>query len=49
MSYTLAHGVAAADEAMAELQKNYWQSDDLKRGLASLAVDGPGAARFEGR
>jgi enoyl-CoA hydratase/carnithine racemase len=49
VSYTLAHGVPAADEAMHELQKDYWKSDDLKHGLASLTANGPGAARFEGR
>jgi enoyl-CoA hydratase/carnithine racemase len=49
VSYTMAHGVQAADEAMAELQQDIWKSDDLKVGLTSLATDGPGAARFEGR
>lgn len=49
VSYTLAHGVAAADDAMHELQAPYWESEDLKRGLSSLAANGPGAARFEGR
>jgi enoyl-CoA hydratase/carnithine racemase len=49
VSHTVAHGVAAADEAMHELQAEYWRSEDLKRGLASLAANGPGAARFEGR
>jgi enoyl-CoA hydratase/carnithine racemase len=49
VSYTLAHGVLAADEAMHELQAEYWKSDDLKRGVASLLANGPGFARFEGR
>ena len=49
MSYTLAHGVLAADDAMHELQAEYWKSEDLKRGVASLLANGPGAARFEGR
>ncbi|WP_082964443.1 enoyl-CoA hydratase/isomerase family protein [Mycobacterium sp. E796] len=49
VSYTLAHGVPAADEAMRELQQEYWRSDDLKRGLESLEINGPGAARFVGR
>lgn len=49
VSYTLAHGVPAADEAMRELQADFWKSEDLKRGLASLAAEGPGAARFEGK
>ena len=49
VSYTLAHGVPAADEAMRDLQADYWKSEDLKRGLESLAANGPGAARFEGK
>jgi enoyl-CoA hydratase/carnithine racemase len=49
VSHTLAHGVHSADEAMHELQQGIWKSDDLKTGLASLAANGPGAARFEGR
>ena len=31
------------------LQADYWKSEDLKRGLESLAANGPGAARFEGK
>jgi hypothetical protein len=34
---------------MGELQREIWESEDLKIGLASLAANGPGAARFEGR
>jgi enoyl-CoA hydratase/carnithine racemase len=49
VSYTLAHGVPAADEVMRGLQADYWKSEDLKRGLESLAANGPGAARFEGK
>lgn len=49
VSYTLAHGVPAADEAMRDLQAPYWKSADLKHGLESLAANGPGAARFEGK
>jgi enoyl-CoA hydratase/carnithine racemase len=49
VSYTLAHGVPAADEVMRDLQADYWKSEDLKRGLESLAAYGPGAARFEGK
>lgn len=49
VSYTLAHGVPAADEVMRDLQADYWKSQDLKRGLESLAANGPGAARFEGK
>ena len=49
VSYTLAHGVPAADEVMRDLQADYWKSEDLKRGLESLAANGPGAARFDGK
>jgi hypothetical protein len=41
--------VPAADEAMHDLQAPYWKSADLKHGLESLAANGPGAARFEGK
>jgi enoyl-CoA hydratase/carnithine racemase len=49
VSHAVSHGVQATDETMHELQKDIWKSEDLKIGLASLAADGPGAARFEGR
>jgi hypothetical protein len=49
VSHTIAHGVQATDEAMRELQKDFWKSNDLKVGLVSLAANGPGAARFEGK
>jgi enoyl-CoA hydratase/carnithine racemase len=49
VSHTVSHGVAATDEAMQELQQDIWKSEDLKIGLASLAAEGPGAARFVGR
>jgi enoyl-CoA hydratase/carnithine racemase len=49
VSHAVSHGVQAADEAMHELQKDIWKSEDLKIGLASLAAEGPGAARFGGR
>jgi enoyl-CoA hydratase/carnithine racemase len=49
VSHAVSHGVQATDEAMRELQKDFWKSDDLKVGLASLVANGPGAARFEGR
>lgn len=42
-------GVRAADQAMGELQKELWSSSDLKEGIRSLRVNGPGAARFEGK
>jgi enoyl-CoA hydratase/carnithine racemase len=49
VSYTVSHGVQGTDEVMGELQRDIWKSEDLKIGLASLAANGPGAARFEGR
>jgi enoyl-CoA hydratase/carnithine racemase len=49
VSHTVSHGVSATDEAMQELQSGIWKSEDLKIGLASLAAEGPGAARFGGR
>ena len=42
-------GTSAADEAMAGLQAEMWASADLKVGLESLELNGPGAARFEGK
>jgi enoyl-CoA hydratase/carnithine racemase len=48
-SIAVSRGVAAADAAMAEVQADIWQSQDLKTGIASLLTDGPGRARFEGR
>ncbi|MFI2207297.1 enoyl-CoA hydratase/isomerase family protein [Streptomyces sp. NPDC020192] len=49
VSYAVEHGVRATDDAMKDLQKEFWKSRDLKEGLASIEVNGPGAARFEGR
>jgi enoyl-CoA hydratase/carnithine racemase len=42
-------GVGAADEAMAELQKPIFLSEDFRTGVASLKANGPGLASFEGR
>ena len=42
-------GVLAADEAMAEIQKPIWASEDLKIGLASFRDNGPDLAKFTGR
>ena len=42
-------GVAAADEAMAQVQAPIWASEDLKTGLASFRKNGPGLAKFTGR
>lgn len=41
-------GLKAADDAMIDLQKDIWTSNDLKEGLQSLMTKGPGSARFEG-
>ena len=49
VSHAVSHGVKKTDEAMRDLQKELWKSNDLKVGLASLQANGPGAARFEGR
>jgi enoyl-CoA hydratase/carnithine racemase len=49
VSQAVSHGMNATDEAMRELQKDFWKSGDVKVGLASLQANGPGAARFEGR
>jgi enoyl-CoA hydratase/carnithine racemase len=49
VSYAVSHGVAATDEAMHDLQAEYWKSEDVKRGLESLNANGPGAARFDGK
>lgn len=48
INVTVNQGVRAADEAMHELQKDIWSSNDLKEGLQSMFTNGPGAARFEG-
>ena len=42
-------GVGAADQAMAELQKPIFLSEDFRTGVASLKANGPGLASFEGR
>lgn len=44
----LNEGLSAADEAMFELQKPIWASQDLKRGLEVFDKSGPGTAEFEG-
>jgi enoyl-CoA hydratase/carnithine racemase len=49
VSVAVNQGVAAADDAMAELQLSIWRSEDLKTGLASYKASGPGMARFQGR
>lgn len=42
-------GVAAADAAMEELDRELWASEDLKIGMESFERNGPGLARFVGR
>jgi enoyl-CoA hydratase/carnithine racemase len=49
VSVAVNQGVAAADDAMAELQLSIWRSEDLRTGLASYKANGPGMARFQGR
>jgi enoyl-CoA hydratase/carnithine racemase len=44
----LDEGLHAADEAMFELQKPIWASQDLKRGLEAFGKAGPGTAEFKG-
>jgi enoyl-CoA hydratase/carnithine racemase len=42
-------GMATADDAMAEVQRPIWASEDLQIGLRSFAQNGPGMAAFVGR
>jgi enoyl-CoA hydratase/carnithine racemase len=42
-------GVRAADEAMADIQKPIWSSEDLMTGLSSFTRNGPGLAKFQGK
>jgi enoyl-CoA hydratase/carnithine racemase len=49
VSTAVSRGVRAADEAMAELQKPIFRSDDFRAGVASSRSNGPGMARFQGR
>ncbi len=49
ISLAASEGIREADRRMAELQEPLWTSADIRTGLESLAVNGPGAARFEGR
>ncbi|MHC8381860.1 enoyl-CoA hydratase/isomerase family protein [Pseudomonas sp. LB3P14] len=48
VSIALNEGLKAADEAMFELQKPIWASQDLKRGLEAFGKTGPGTAEFKG-
>jgi enoyl-CoA hydratase/carnithine racemase len=45
----VSQGVAAADEAMAEVQRPIFQSEDFKIGVKSFKEKGIGMARFRGR
>jgi enoyl-CoA hydratase/carnithine racemase len=49
ISLAASEGVREADRRMAELQEPIWSSSDIRLGLQSLAENGPGAARFEGK
>jgi enoyl-CoA hydratase/carnithine racemase len=49
VSIATSQGVRAADEAMAELQKPIFRSEDFRTGAESLLENGPGMARFAGR
>jgi enoyl-CoA hydratase/carnithine racemase len=49
VSIAISQGVRAADEAMAELQKPIFRSDDFRAGVDSFRSKGPGMARFAGR
>jgi enoyl-CoA hydratase/carnithine racemase len=49
VSIAVNEGVRAADEAMTELQKPIFRSEDFRTGVRSLGESGPGMARFAGR
>jgi enoyl-CoA hydratase/carnithine racemase len=49
VSIAISRGVRAADEAMAELQRPIFGSEDFRAGVAASKGNGPGTARFEGR
>jgi enoyl-CoA hydratase/carnithine racemase len=49
VSIAVSRGVRAADEAMAELQKPIFRSDDFRSAAQSFQTNGPGMARFAGR
>jgi enoyl-CoA hydratase/carnithine racemase len=49
VSTAVSRGVHAADEAMAELQKPIFRSDDFRSAVESFQTNGPGMARFAGR
>jgi enoyl-CoA hydratase/carnithine racemase len=49
VSIAVSQGVRAADDAMAELQKPIFRSEDFRTGVESFRENGPGMARFAGR
>jgi enoyl-CoA hydratase/carnithine racemase len=49
VSRAVSDGVRAADEAMSELQRPIFRSEDFATGVGSFKRSGPGMARFEGR
>jgi enoyl-CoA hydratase/carnithine racemase len=49
VSIAVSQGVHAADEAMAELQRPIFRSEDFRTGVESFRENGPGMARFSGR
>ena len=49
VSIAVNRGVGAADEAMTELQKPSFRSEDFRAGVESIQSNGPGMARFQGR
>jgi enoyl-CoA hydratase/carnithine racemase len=49
VSIAVSRGVHAADEAMADLQRPIFRSEDFPAGVRSLRENGPGMARFAGR
>jgi enoyl-CoA hydratase/carnithine racemase len=48
VSIAVSRGVHAADEAMAELQKPIFRSEDFRSAVESFETNGPGMARFVG-
>ena len=49
VSVAVEDGVEAADEAMAEIQRPIFRSQDFRTGVQSYRENGVGMARFEGR
>jgi len=49
VSVAVEDGVEAADEAMAEIQRAIFRSQDFRTGVQSYRENGVGMARFQGR